>query len=318
MHILVTGATGFLGKALCAQLLQDGHTLSVVTRHPEGVHHLFGANTKSVSWNDKEALRTALEEAQAVVNLAGASIAGRRWNAAYKEELVRSRVETTHTLVECMHDCKHPPSTLISASAVGYYGDCNDKMVTEERPAGSDFLAELCLQWETEANRARQCKARVATMRLATVLGPGGALAKMLRPFPSIPFNPWKLGLGSPFGSGKQWMPWIHLEDAVGLFLWALQEDRLDGPCNAVAPETISNLEFARALSAIYGKRPFFPIPSFVLHILLGEFADSLLASQRVIPTVAKRLGYTYQYPELIPALKQSVTALERKSVGQA
>ncbi|CEK13317.1 TIGR01777 family protein [Chthonomonas calidirosea] len=312
MRILVTGATGFLGKALCTQLQKQGHTLSIVTRYPERVHSVFGANVESICWNHQSSLLKALEEAQAVINLAGASIAGKRWNAAYKEELVRSRVETTHTLVDGMHHCKQPPSILLSASAVGYYGDCNDKMITEERPAGSDFLAELCLQWEAEANRARQCGARVATMRLATVLGPGGALAKMLRPFPSLPINPWKLGLGGPFGSGKQWMPWIHIEDAVGLFLWALQEASLDGPCNAVAPETISNLEFARALASLYGKQASFPIPAFLLRLLLGEFAESLLASQRVVPAVAKRLGYTYRYPELLPALKESVTVLER------
>lgn len=313
MRILLTGATGFLGSAICSELQKQGYMVFALSRHPEGVSMLLGKDVVAVSWSELDA---ALSEVDGVINLAGASIAGRRWNQEYKQLIRSSRVETTGRLVEAIAHSKKPPRTLVSASAVGYYGDCGEKMVTEKSPAGVGFLAEVCQQWEEAACQARSYGCRVVLVRLGTVLGPGGALERMLHPVPFLPINPWKLGIGGPFGAGNQWMPWIHRDDAVGLFLFALAEERLDGSCNAVAPEAVSNKEFARALAGVYGRGAPVALPAFLLRLMLGEFAETLLTGQRVVPEVPAKLGYSFRYATLDPALRAAIAELERKKHG--
>jgi uncharacterized protein (TIGR01777 family) len=203
-----------------------------------------------------------------------------------------------------MRAAERRPGALISASAVGYYGDQGDETITEESPPGKDFLAELCQQWEAEVQKAEELGVRVARLRLGIVLGGAGALERMLYPFPSLPFSPWKLGLGGPLGSGKQWFPWIHIADTVGMFFWAAMTPQVQGAVNATAPNPVTNAEFSRALGRALHRPAVLPLPGFMLKALVGEFADTLLGGQKALPTVAEKLGYTFQFTDIDAALR--------------
>src|SRR5581483_8396570 len=231
MKIVVTGATGFIGRPLCMAFLEADHAVTVLSRDANKARGKLGIKVRSLTWgaDASEEWKQAVAEADVVVHLAGEGVGARRWTPEFKETLRASRVETTRALVEAMRGSKNQPGALISASAVGYYGDRGDETLTEESPPGSDFLAELGTAWEAEAQKAEAFGARVARMRLGIVLGGGGALERMLYPFPALPFSPWKLGLGGPLGSGRQWMSWVHLADAVGMFFWAATNARVQG-----------------------------------------------------------------------------------------
>jgi uncharacterized protein (TIGR01777 family) len=285
-----------------------GHQVTSLTRNPDRALGLLGPTVTQVAWGDKagNAWQRAVAEADAVIHLAGESVAGQRWSPEYKARIRSSRVETTQAIVDALRAAESRARTLVCASAVGYYGDCGDETVTEEHKPGQGFLADVCAEWENTALRAQEAGARVALMRIGIVLGEGGALAKMLHPLP-LPMNPWKLGMGGPLGSGRQWMPWIHLDDVVGLFHWAATDAPVQGPCNATAPNPVTNRDFSLALGHLYHRPAALPAPAFALRALLGEFADSVLTGQKAIPAVAQRLGYQFKFTRIEAALRAAL-----------
>lgn len=292
-HVLLTGGTGFVGRRLQGGLVASGHMLSVVTRHPER-HRTARAGVEYQSWPPD------LSRQQAVVHLAGEPLFARRWNADVKHEIRRSRVETTRALVEAMAASAQRPEVLVCASAVGWYGDRGDEQLDERSGPGQGFLAEVCQAWEAEAVRAEAFGVRVVRLRIGVVLGPGGgALQRMLLPF--------KLGAGGPIGSGQQWFSWIHARDLVDLIVRAVDDPALAGALNAVAPEPVTNRDFARALGRALHRPAVLPTPAFALRLALGEVTDVLLESQRCLPRAAQEAGFVFRFPHIGPALADIV-----------
>ena len=307
MKVVIAGGTGFLGRPLAVALAHDGHDVVVLTRdRPE---HGRGA-TRTVAWNPDGAAgpwASEIDSAGAVVNLAGESIAGRRWSTAHKERILDSRVKTTRSLVGAIRAASTPPPVFVSGSAVGYYGPLGDEVVTEATPPGSDFLASVCVQWETEAQKAKSARTRVVCIRTGIVLeADGGALPQMLPPF--------KFGAGGPVGSGRQYWPWIHRVDWIDMVRWAIQTPSVSGAINLTAPNPVTNADFARALGRVMHRPAFMPAPAFALRLMLGEMADALLLSgQRAVPQVAARQGFTFTYSQLDAAL-QAIFGTHRSS----
>jgi len=293
MNILVTGASGMIGTALTSSLTASGHEVTRLVRaQPK-------PGEKAIRWNPMAGIieASALEGMDAVVHLAGENIA-ERWTAAKKVKIRDSRVKGTQLLCETLARLTSPPKVLVSASAVGYYGDRGEETLTEDSPPGRGFLPEVCRAWEAATEPARQHGIRVVQLRLGVVLSAaGGALAKMLPPF--------RLGLGGVLGSGRQYMSWIALDDAVGAMQHAIATDSLQGPTNAVAPRAVTNQEFTKTLGKVLGRPTAIPLPAFAARLMFGEMADELLlASARVQPTKLLASGYQFRYPELEAALR--------------
>jgi uncharacterized protein (TIGR01777 family) len=305
MQIVITGATGFVGKPLTAQFLQAGHHVTALSRDAARARSALGNAVHSVVWGSRSAdeWKEAVTGADVVVHLAGESVAGQRWTPEFKERIRSSRVDTTRALVDAIAASDRRPDVFICASAVGYYGDRGNETITEASAPGKGFLPEVCCQWEAEAQRAAELGLREARMRIGLVLGEGGALEKMLYPLP-LPISPWKVGMGGPMGNGQQWMPWIHLDDVVGLFFWAATNPAVQGAVNVTAPNPVTNVEFARALGRVLGRPAFVPVPGLALRMMLGEFADAILGGQKALPAVAQRLGYVFRYPDLEATLR--------------
>jgi uncharacterized protein (TIGR01777 family) len=288
--VVIAGGSGFLGQKLEKRLTGEGHRVILLSRRP--------GRADTVTWRpDGSAgnLAPHLEGVDAVVNLAGEGIADRRWSASRKAALRSSRILATRTLARAMAACRRPPRVFVSASAVGYYGPHGDEPVTESTPPGSDFLATLCIEWEQEA-QAASTQTRVAIIRTGLPLSAdGGALAKMLLPF--------KLGGGGPFGSGNQYMPWIHVDDWTSLVAWLIGDERAAGAFNATAPAPVTNRAFARALGRALHRPAVMPMPAFALRLAVGELATALLTGQRALPTHAERLGFRFVYADIDAAL---------------
>lgn len=297
MKAVLTGATGFVGSYLLQHLEQP----TVLTRNPEQAAKKLPRGINAVAWNPTQnpAPTSALDGADVVFHLAGEPVAEGRWSTAKKAAIRESRVAGTRHLVEGLEACTQRPRVLVSTSAVGYYGDRGDEVLTEDSPPANDFLAEVCVAWEREARRAEQLGIRVVTIRTGIVLGKEGALAKMMFPF--------KMGVGGPLGSGKNWMPWIHVADLAALYMHAASNDSVRGPMNGSAPNPVINKDFTKAFAAALHRPAILPIPYFGLRVLFGEFAKILFASQRVIPAVAERTGFKFQYSDIGPALEQIV-----------
>ncbi|MCW3054149.1 MAG: hypothetical protein JWN14_3319 [Chthonomonadales bacterium] len=313
MRIMVTGATGFVGTPLCARLLQDGHSVVALTRNAERAQSVLGPEVRCLAWggpNDTE-WREAIGIVDTVVHLAGESVGAEHWTAAYKQKIYDSRILTTRALVEAIGRQTTRPSALLCASAVGYYGDRKDEILTEGSSPGTDFLARTCRDWEAEACKAEGLGLRVARMRIGVVLGRGGALEQMLYPLP-LPVSPFKLGLGGPIGNGRQWFPWIHLEDVVGLFAWAATTEAVGGAFNVVAPNVVTNAEFVHAIGRILHRPTVAPVPGFLLKMMLGEFAEVLLGGQRALPTAAQAMGYRFRYENLEETLRALLPAIRK------
>jgi len=299
MRIVISGASGLMGKALTDALRADGH----------GVAHLVRAggspSAGDIPWDpaSERIDAAALEGADAVVNLNGASIAGGRWTRAYKAVLRSSRIDATRLLVTTLAQLQRKPRVFLSASAVGFYGNRGDEILTETSLPGTDFLALLASEWEAEATRAAQAGIRTVLLRFGVILsGNGGALPRMLLPF--------RLGVGGRFGSGKQWISWIALKDAVGIVRAAIEDERFEGPINVVAPNPLRNGEFTRSVARTLHRPAIFPVPTFALRLALGEMADALLlVSQRAIPERLTAMGYSFRFPDFDAALR---TALGR------
>jgi len=299
MRILVSGSTGFLGTALIESLRKEGHTIARLVRPETGQGKASGGSGQAVRWDPVagEFDAAAAEGADALVHLAGASIAGGRWNVSHKNLLRTSRIDATRQLIGALSKLQRPPRAIVATSAVGYYGDRGDETLTEASAPGSDFLATLCREWEAEAARGAEFGARVVNLRFGIVLAAhGGALPRMALPF--------KFGAGGRIGSGRQWMSWLTLAEAVAMIQFAIANSQLAGPANAVTPNPVQNSEFTRVLAKTLHRPALFPAPAFVLRLALGEMADGLLlASQRVMPSKLEQAGYRFAQSDLARAL---------------
>ncbi len=307
MRLVIIGGTGFIGKAIlfeCRVRWGEDLKVTVVTRRKEGAE-LFPAWQRPFVWDVEESVPNPklFESADAVINLAGERVA-QRWTAAVKQRIRDSRVLTTRNLVEALRQTAQPPKVLINASATGYYGDRGDEELTEDSPPGQGFLAEVCQLWEEEALKATELGIRVVCARFGVVLGAGGGAMERL-----LPVFEW--GLGAKVGNGRQWLPWVHIDDTVGLVLHALENEQIRGAMNVVAPNPATNREFTRALAKAVGKPAFLAtllsVPSFFLRLQLGEGATILTASQRVLPKVALETGYKFLQPNLERAVGEVV-----------
>lgn len=297
MRVLVTGATGLIGRELCRELAGEGHEIFFLSRRPDPAKVFAGA--KGFRWDAEAELppSEAFSGVDAVVHLAGEPIAASRWTNEQKRRIRDSRVKGTQNLVDRMAKLEIRPQVLVSGSAVGYYGSRGDEQLDESSKPGKGFLPEICIEWEAEAERAREFGVRVVLARTGVVLEKeGGALGKMLTPF--------KLGLGGKLGDGEQWFPWIHMDDIVGILRHSLINDQVNGPINGAAPGTVTNADFTKELAAALNRPTFFPVPEFALQILMGEMAEVVLNSQRVVPKAALDTGYKFKYPNLRPALE--------------
>ena len=297
MKILVTGSSGLVGTALVNALARGGHTVCRLVR-PQTAGGGGAKEGFVVAWNPATGeLGGAGVGADAVVNLAGASIADGRWTTQRKELLCSSRIETTRALVGALAKMNARPSVLVSASAIGYYGDRGDETLTEESKAGGDFLAGLAQEWEAEALKARALGIRVVLVRFGIILArEGGALPKMMLPF--------KIGVGGRLGSGQQWMSWVALEDVVGILRLVIENASLRGAVNIVSPQPLQNAEFTYVLAQAMHRPALFPAPAFALRLALGEMADALLlSSQRVLPGALEKVGYRFLHADLTSAL---------------
>ena len=284
MTVLLTGGTGFIGSRLKTRLEGLGHTVRVVSRGPGG----------DATW-DPDAVREAVGASDAVVHLAGENVIGRRWTARQKERLRESRVDTTQLLARAVADTG--PAVFVTASAIGYYGFSTFRRFTERDGPGDDFLARLSVEWEAARQPAIDAGVRTATIRIGVVQHPGGgALGKMLLPF--------RLGGGGPVGSGEQWISWIHMDDLLAMFEWAIANDQVSGVYNGTAPNPATNLAFSRALGRVLRRPAILPAPSFALRLALGEAAELLIQGQHVVPERALAEGFEFHFPEVEPALR--------------
>ena len=297
MKALVTGATGFVGRSLLAKLERPA-VLSRDASRAEKQLAEFKVNAFRWKPQDEPAPAAAFEGVDTVFHLAGDPVAEGRWTEAKKARIRDSRELGTRNLVAALRELQTKPRVLVSASGVDFYADRGAEEIDERNPPGDSFLADVCIRWEREAIAARELSIRVVPIRIGLVLGEsGGALSKMLTPF--------RLGLGSPLGSGEQYMPWIHIDDLVEMMLFAAREPSVTGPLNGAAPHPVTNREFTKTLGRVIGRPTFLPAaPPFVLRTVLGEFADVLLASHRVVPRAALAAGFAFKFRELEPALR--------------
>ncbi len=297
MHILIAGATGLLGRAVSRELRRQGHQVVALS-------HTFSGDPRVIPWEPHAGRLEVklLESFDVAINLAGANIGEGRWSEERKRAFYDSRVKSTQLLAEALASLERPPSVLISASAVGYYGNRGDEVLTEESGPGDDFMGKLCAAWEAVAEPARARGIRVVHTRTGVVLTKrGGALPRMMTPF--------RFGVGGPLGSGRQWWSWISLDDLVGVMQFLMTAPTASGPVNVVSPQPVRNKEFAKTLGKVMRRPAIFPAPAFMLRLILGaERADEiLLSSQRVNSAKLQRLGYAFKLPELEPALRNAL-----------
>jgi uncharacterized protein len=300
MRVLVTGATGFIGRAVVPVLRQAGHSVAVWARSESRARARLGAEVDVVLADDHEALTAAIDTCDAIVNLSGEPIVGRRWTAGRRRLLRDSRIGVTEQLVRAIAHARRRPRVLVSGSAVGYYGNRGDEVLDEDAVAAGDFLGRLCQDWEAAARQAEAFGVRVVILRTGVALGrDGGALAKLLPAF--------KLGLGGPIGSGRQYVPWIHLRDLVQIVSSALGDPRFRGPINAVAAAPVASREFAKALGRVLGRPAVLPVPRAALRVIFGDAAAVLLDSQCCDPKALRRLGFRFAFPTVAEALADIV-----------
>ena len=296
MHILITGGTGLIGAALCRDLLAHGQRVSVLTRNAGRAKARFPSGVGVFEQLD------AAGQADAVVNLAGENLSAGRWTARRKREFVDSRIGMTQRLVAWMAAQPQRPRVLVSGSAIGWYGPRDDQMLGEDAAPGDDFSARLCRMWEEEAGKAEALGVRVCCIRTGIVLAAeDGALRQMLLPF--------RLGLGGPMGSGRQWMSWIARDDLVALIVWLIDNPEARGAFNGTAPEPVTNAQFAQTLANSLHRPALLRTPAFALRALFGEMADLLLSGQRVVPRRALEAGFAFRYPNLPSALSSVLGA---------
>jgi uncharacterized protein (TIGR01777 family) len=293
MYILITGGTGFIGSALTKKLIEQGHHVSVLSRNPDSVITHCGPNVEALSQ-----LKQIKEDAcyDIFINLAGAPIFGGYWTDERKKIIRESRIGLTEELVTCIARITVKPKLLISGSAIGYYGDQGDTVLTEQSKAVTDFSHGLCADWETAANKAELFGVRVCLIRTGLVLGrDGGLLRRLLLPF--------RLGLGGPIGNGKQWMSWIHRDDWISMAMMMITDSSMHGVYNATAPNPATNSEFTKALAHCLKRPALLPAPSWLLKVVLGEMSELVLGSQRVMPERLLEHGFAFQYNDITSAI---------------
>ena len=297
MKVLVSGSHGLVGKALVRSLTDDGHEVVRLVRGERA------PGSPDVEWRPEQGHIDVehLEGVQAVVHLAGESIASGRWTAEKKRAIRESRVKGTALLSDALAQLSRPPAVFLSASAIGYYGDRGDELLTEESAPGKDFLAGVCVEWEAATSPAKEKGIRTVCTRFGIILDPNeGALAKMLPPF--------RIGIGGRVGSGKQWVSWITLDDVVNGLKFLIEDASINGPVNFVTPNPVRNAEFAQTLGHVLARPTFVPVPEFGVRLAFGEMADALLlASQRVEPSVLQAKGFLFSWPTLEPALRHII-----------
>lgn len=300
MKIFITGVTGFVGRHLADLLLKEGHTVTGVgTRkrqdaiEHENFHYLSADTTRPGPWQE------ALAHADAIINLAGRSIFA-RWSEAYKKRIYDSRILTTRNLADALPENK--PVIFCSTSATGFYGDGGDEFLTESSPGGTDFLARVGKDWEAEALRAEAKSARVVLTRFGIVLGKhGGMMQKVLPAF--------RFYAGGPLGDGRQWFPWIHMDDLLAAFQFVLNHDAVRGPVNFCSPNPVRNVDFSKTLGRVLNRPAFMRMPSLLLRVVMGELADAVLCSQRVVPEKLIKFGFQFKYPDIENALKNILSS---------
>jgi uncharacterized protein (TIGR01777 family) len=298
MRIVITGGSGLIGSALARTMGSAGHEIVVLTRDPSRVGTL-PPGTRAVQWDGKTARgwSSLLDEGTAIVHLAGDAIAEGRWTDEKKRRIRQSRVESGQAVMAAIQEAKSRPRVLLQGSAVGYYGACGDELVDESHPAGDDFLAQVCVEWEASTAGAEALGVRRPVLRTGIVLSDqGGALPRMALPF--------RLMAGGPLGNGRQWFPWIHVADEVGAIRFLIEREDAGGPFNLSAPDPLTNRDFGRALGRALMRPSFAPAPGFALRLLLGEMADALLHGQRAVPRRLLDLGYVFRYREAAEALR--------------
>lgn len=296
--IFVSGATGLIGRELIKKLFNRGDDITVVTRNKSKHYDDFAYvyRMEEVDFNSSDELAELIEEQDIVVHLAGTNISEKKWTPAFKQNILDSRIVTTRLIVEAINKAKKKPGTFICASAVGYYGDRGNEILTEDSLPGTDFLSQVCSEWEKEANKVKELGLRCVNLRTGIVLSrEGGALPKLLPGF--------KYFLGGGLGSGNQYFPWIHHRDEVNIIINAIDNNDLQGPVNAVAPDSITMNEFAHAMGNILKRPYFFNVPKFALKIKLGEGADALTAGQRAVPEKLLKHNFRFQYTPIKNAL---------------
>ena len=299
MKIVIAGGTGFIGRMLVDTLVASNHSVVLLSRNPGAVRRLSPSRAAIHQWDGSSLgpWQEQMEDAGAVINLAGEPIAGGRWSRERKGRILRSRVNSTKILVEAIRQSRNKPKVLINGSAVGFYGAPGDEIVAEEYPPGRGFLPETCRRWEDEASRAEDLGLRVVRLRTGLVLGDdGGALQKMLIPF--------RFFVGGPIGSGRQWFPWVHRDDVVEIVQYAFGNPALSGPLNVVAPECVTMDEFCTVLGKAMGRPSRVRVPAFFVKALFGEMSQVLLTGQRVVPAKLIKAGNAFRFPSLKGALE--------------
>lgn len=295
--VIVAGASGLIGKTLCKELKKRGYEIGVIARNSKEAKKQIPFANFFAQWEDEKKLEGLINGSCAVINLAGAPIIGKRWSNNYKKVILDSRIKATGKIVETIKHAKIKPKVFINGSAVGYYGIDNKRICDENEKPGDDFLAKVCKAWEDEAIKAEAEKVRVVLIRSAIVLDKSdGALPKMLTPF--------KFFVGGPIGSGKQFFPWIHIEDEIGIILYSLENEKVHGAINASAPEVVTNKNFAKILGGVLNRPSFLPVPTFALKLLYGEAASTLTTGTQVSSDKIMSLGYLFKYPQLKSALE--------------
>ena len=300
MKVLISGGSGLIGRQLAASLVKDGHEVVVLSRRSETTNPPSGV--RFVAWDARTASGDWVKElsgAQGIVNLAGASIGGGRWTRRRMEELISSRLSATEALLQALErtPAQHRPGVLVSASGIDYYGDRGDEAITEESQAGDSFLARLSQQWEAAAQKARPLGVRVVLVRTAMVFGRDALAFRLL----TLPF---RLFVGGPLGNGRQWFTWIHLDDIVGLYRLALEDGRVSGPLNAVAPDVRRQRDVAKEIGRVLHRPALLPAPAFALRLALGQQSQLLLDGRRAEPARARGYGYPFRFGELHQALE--------------
>lgn len=292
MKVLLTGGTGFIGSYLTRALLNRGDEVVIVSRRRRAD---AGNRVTQVVWDDD--LAEVVSTCDAVVNLAGSNLFDQRWSERVRKKILKSRIDATSTIVNAIRNASKKPNVLISGSATGYYGTRGSDILTEEQPSGQDFLAKVCVAWETEAKKLDDPEVRLVIARIGIVKQKDdGALQKMLLPF--------KLYGGGPLGNGTQYYPWIHMDDLVGGILFAIDNPTVEGPVNLTAPNPVTMDEFARILGEVMSRPSWFRVPSFALKLAVGDAAEAITASMRAVPDKLIKAGYTFRHPDLKQALK--------------
>lgn len=299
-RIIIAGATGLIGKRIIYLLLNKGYSVCILTRNIESAMRRFNdTSIDFINWDysmPSDNLIEYIENSFAVINFAGASIGGKRWNESYKRVLYDSRIVTTRKIAEAISKCKNKPECLINSSAIGYYGTTRTEVLDEDSKPGDDFLSKLCFDWEKEAYSMEKHGLRVITLRIGIVLDKcEGALQKFLLTF--------KLFIGGHQGSGKQWISWIHIDDLVNLIFFVLENKEIKGAINCTSPNSVSNKQFCKTLGKVLNRPSIFPVPGFVLKIAIGEFAKYLIKGRKVIPFRATKNGFQFRYDNLENAL---------------